>query len=118
MEQRLAAKQKRVLPHAEFHATAEEALEWLTVSRPKPLEAGDGRRNRLMGQLPAPGDPVAEQRAYDVVAIAEGGWIRVVANHRDLRAPVLEDEFLIPVDHPHVSLSAPEHVTEGTARPE
>src|SRR5262245_14851399 len=71
-----------------------------------------------MSQLPAPGDPVAEKRTNDLVAIAEGRWIRMGAYHRDMRAPVLEDEFLIAVDHPHVSLRAPEHVTAGTARAE
>src|SRR5262245_42459495 len=69
-----------------------------------------------MSQLPAPGDPVAEKRTDDMVPIAEGRWIRVVAHHRDMRTPVLEDEFLVAVDHTHVSLGALEHVTEGTAR--
>src|SRR5262245_8585042 len=118
IDQHLAAKQKRVLPDAELYATAKEALEWLAVLGPRPLEARNVRRNRLMSQLPAPGDPVAEKRTDDLVAIAEGRWIRMVAYHRDMRAPVLEDEFLIAVDHPHISLSAPEHVTEGTARAE
>src|SRR5262245_36135300 len=116
IEQHLAAKQKRVLPDAELYTTAKEALEWLAVLRPRPLEARNVWRNQLTSQLPTPGDPVAEKRTDDLVAIAEGRWIRVFAYHCYMRAPVLEDEFLIAVDHAHVSLRAPEHVTEGTAR--